>query len=120
MPTLGRIVRLVSRVICVILLAWFLVFAVNETKTASGHQQKQLAGQTASEEQQEEKEKASKKAHKSGVHETLDETAEALTSPFSGIVSGSSEWLKNGELLLAALIVYGFGLGFVARVMRAP
>jgi hypothetical protein len=122
MVTAGRTVRIVSRVICVIVIAWFLVFAVNQTKTASGHQQRELngQGQTASEQQTEAAERKAEEDHRSGVHKALDETAETLTSPFSSVVSGNSEWLKNGELALAALLVYGFGLGYLARMMRAP
>jgi flagellar biosynthesis/type III secretory pathway M-ring protein FliF/YscJ len=122
MVTAGRTVRIVSRVICVIVIAWFLVFAVNQTKTASGHQQRELngQGQTVSEQQAEAAERKVEEDHRSSVHRALDETAEALTSPFSGMVSGSSEWLKNGELALVALLVYGFGLGYLARMMRAP
>ena len=42
-----------------------------------------------------------------------------LTSPFSGIVSASSsEWADHGVRLLLALLVYGFGLGFLARALR--
>jgi flagellar biosynthesis/type III secretory pathway M-ring protein FliF/YscJ len=122
MVTAGRTVRIVSRVICVIVIAWFLVFAVNQTKTASGHQQRELngQGQTVSEQQAEAAERKVEEDHRSSLHKALDETAEALTSPFSGMVSGSSEWLKNGELALVALLVYGFGLGYLARMMRAP
>jgi hypothetical protein len=32
--------------------------------------------------------------------------------------SWSSEWSKRGVLLLLTLVIYGFGLGFIARVMR--
>src|SRR6476620_5512168 len=120
MVTAGRTVRIFSRVICVIVIAWFLVFAVNQTKTASGHQQRELQGQSISQEQSEAAAAKAAEAKKSSARKALDETAEALTSPFTSVVSGSSEWLKNGELLLAALLVYGFGLGYLARMLRAP
>ena len=119
-PTFGRSIRLVSRVICVIVLLWFAVFAINQTKTASGHQQQQLNGHSAAEERHEAEVQKEREKHKSGIHQALDETSEALTSPFENVVSDSSEWLRNGELLLAALLVYGFGLGFLARMLRAP
>jgi flagellar biosynthesis/type III secretory pathway M-ring protein FliF/YscJ len=120
MVTVGRTIRLVSRVICVIVILWFIVFAVDQTKSASGHQQQQLRGQSASEEREEEAAQLAREKNKSGAHKALDETAEALMSPFESIATGSSEWLKNGELLLAALLVYGFGFGYLARMLRAP
>jgi len=119
-PTFGRTIRLVSRVICVIVILWFAVFAIDQTKSASGHQQQQLKGQTASEAREEEADRRAQEKKKSGLHEGLDEAAEALTSPFESVVSDSSEWLKNGELLMFALLVYGFGLGYLARMLRAP
>src|SRR6478672_7458429 len=116
--TLGRCIRLISMAICLVMVAWFVVFAVDQTKNASGHQQEQIseantpAAQREADEQREHQ-------RKSGVHEALDEVAEDVSSPFSSLVSGSSEWLENGERLGLALLIYGFGLGFLARTLRA-
>ena len=45
--------------------------------------------------------------------------ADKLTSPFKTITSGwSSEWLIRGVNVALALIFYGFGLAFLARVLR--
>ncbi len=53
------------------------------------------------------------------MHRTIDEASEELTSPFAGLVSGSSsEWVIRGVKLLLALAVYGFGLSYLARVLR--
>jgi hypothetical protein len=107
-----------SVVICVIVIASFLVFAIDQTKSASGHQQEELAGgppvtnssKPAS---------TGTRAHEGSVHKAIDEASGKLTSPFSGIVSGSSsEWATRGSKLLLALLVYGFGLGYLARALR--
>jgi hypothetical protein len=84
---------------------------VNQTSTASNHQQEELrTGATPAP-------KAPKK--ESSTRKTIDEASESLTSPFSGLTSGSnSQWLKRGVNLLLALIVYGFGLAYLARVIR--
>jgi hypothetical protein len=34
------------------------------------------------------------------------------------VVSSSSEWTTRSVKLLLALLVYGFGLGYLARVVR--
>jgi hypothetical protein len=118
--TIVRLLRLASFVICVIVIASFVVFAVDQTKSASGHQQEELAGGppvTAP------GSKAAQPApagppHEGSVHKAIDEASSQLTSPFSAIVSGSSEWATRGSNLLLALLVYGFGLGYLARALR--
>jgi hypothetical protein len=57
--------------------------------------------------------------HESSARKRIDEASNALTSPFSAVVgSSSSEWSSRIANLLLALAVYGFGLGFLARVLR--
>ena len=52
-------------------------------------------------------------------HRIADDAANTLTSPFAGITSDtSSEWTIHTVKLLLALAIYGFGLGFLARVLR--
>jgi hypothetical protein len=103
------LLRLAASVICLIVVASFVVFAVDQTSNASAHQQNELNGSESAK---------SPPSHKSAVHKALDDTAEALTSPFSGVVSGSSQWAIHGVRTVLALLVYGFGLGYLARVIR--
>ena len=57
--------------------------------------------------------------HGSPVRRAIDNASAALTSPFSGIVSSSDgEWAARSAELLIALALYGFGLGYLARVLR--
>lgn len=113
---LVRVLRFASIVICVIVALAFIVFAADQTKAASDTQQEQIAtvnptttGPVAT----------PKSKHEAGIHEALDEASNTLTSPFAGAVSGSSsEWVIHGVKLLLALLVYGFGVGFVARTLR--
>jgi hypothetical protein len=120
--TIVRLLRLASIAICLIVIASFVVFAIDQTKTASGRQQEQLgasapaltSGSTAPKPAP-----SSGRPHESSLHKAIDEASGQLTSPFSGIVSGSSsEWATRGSKLLLALLVYGFGLGYVARTLR--
>jgi predicted secreted protein len=108
--SLTTLMRLASRVICLIVIAWFVVFVVNQTSTASTHQQNELAEGSAP---------VSGAKHESTLHRTLNETTDTLTSPFAGVVSGShSEWTIHIVKTLLALLVYGFGLAFLARFLR--
>jgi hypothetical protein len=104
--------RLASVVICLITIASFALFAINQTGTASAHQQQELNGETTS---------TSKPAaeHEGGLRRAIDDASNAITSPFAGVVNGShSEWTQRIVKLLLALAVYGFGLAFLARFIR--
>jgi hypothetical protein len=110
-----KLLRFASIVICAIVIASFAIFALGQTSSASKHQSEEVSGgpsvtTNAS--------PGSPKAHESSVHEAIDEASQQLTSPFAGVVSGSSEWLIRGVKLLLALVVYGFGLSYVARVLH--
>ncbi len=108
----ARLLRFASIVICLIVAAAFLVFAVNQTSSASGHQ-REVLGESVT------PENTTAKPHENSIHKGLDEASETLTSPFSGIVSAStSEWGNQTVRLILALILYGFGLGYLARLIR--
>ncbi len=121
LSAIARLLRLASVLICLIVVASFAVFVVDQAKGASTHQQQVLnssapatnaaAGATGS--------ANTSASHESGLHEAIDEASNNLTSPFSGITSGSSsQWVIRGVNVLITLIVYGFGLGYLARVLR--
>jgi predicted secreted protein len=116
MSSLTGLMRLASRIICLIVIAWFVVFVVNQTSSASTHQQNEVSEGTAPPADEPSTVAAKRE---STLHRTLNETADALTSPFAGVVSGSSsEWTIHIVKTLLALLVYGFGLAFLARFLR--
>jgi hypothetical protein len=102
---LAKVIRVASITICLIVAVSFLLFAVNETSTASGHQQAELSGQPAA-----------AQTHEGSFHRKVDEVSEELTAPVSGL--SSSAWGEHGLRLIFALLVYGFALGYLARVVR--
>jgi hypothetical protein len=101
----ARVLRALSIAVCAIALLSFLLFAVNRTSTASGHQQQVLAEKTVSGAE-----------HESGFRRAVDEVSEAVSAPVAGL--SSSEWGEHGLRLLFVLLVFGFAVGFVARVVR--
>jgi hypothetical protein len=121
LSSFAGLLRLASMVICLIVIASFAIFVVNQTSSASTHQQEELGGgpvATTTSSGASGSHKASP-PHKSTLHKAIDDASNELTSPFSGLTSGSSsQWAIRGVNLLLALIVYGFGLGFLARVIR--
>lgn len=118
LPSIVRLLRLASILISVIVIVSFAFFAFDQTGSASSHQREQIAsGAGASPGSQHSA--GSSQAHEGAVRKAIDEASSRLTSPFSAITSGAtSEWAIRGAKLLLALVVYGFGLGFLARVLR--
>jgi hypothetical protein len=120
-------------IICLIALASFVLFAVNQTSNASAHQQRALNNDESPSEPSPTADNAAtgatataangsgkpSAAHHSALRRAIDDASNALTSPFAGLVKSSdSEWAKRGARVLLALAVYGFGLGYLARLMR--
>jgi hypothetical protein len=118
--------RLASILLCLVVTVSFALFAISQTSNASAHQQRELNGEVSPpEEAARSGEGAAQttapagQAAKGSARRRIDEVAEAVTSPFSGVADGAgSEWLKRGLLLTLTLAVYGFGLGFLARTIR--
>ncbi len=102
---------LASRLACLIVVAWFVVFAVGQSKVAANHQVAELAGTS-------QQAPARPPAKQSGARKTLDTVARTLTSPFAGLTSGRSAWFVHVVDMLLALLVYGLGLGFLIRLVR--
>ncbi len=97
--------------ICLIVVASFVIFATGQTKSASKQQTEAVSGNSSAS-------SSKTSTHESSLHKDIDEASTEITSPFAGIVSGSSsEWVIRGVKLLLALVVYGFGLSYLARVL---
>ena len=111
---LGNLLRLAAIAICLVSIASFGLYAINQTDNASAHQQETLAtGSTEPAPVQ------TSETHSKGVRGVIDEVAKTLASPFDSVTANShSEWVKRGAGLGFALVVYGFLLGFVARFVR--
>jgi hypothetical protein len=111
--SLAKLLRLLSWVICLIVLASFLIFVVEQTSSASTHQQEELIEHPSA------STGAPASKHESTLHKKIDEAANFFMSPFASAVSGShSEWVIHGVKTVLALLIYGFGLSYLARVIR--
>lgn len=126
---------LASRIVCLIVIAWFIAFAAEQSKAATKRQVGELGG-TAQHGTQQQAGSQRTGAQQTGAQSAgradgkrpakhgsarrlLDEVAKAVTSPFSRLTSGtSSAWLAHGADTLLALLVYGVGVGFLARFVR--
>jgi len=109
----AKLIHAASILICLIVALSFLLFAINQTSTASGRQQEEL-GSTAAATQT----PPGTTPHESSFRKDLDEASEELTSPVSSLTSSSGEWGARTIRLIFALLVYGFLLGYLARAIR--
>jgi hypothetical protein len=111
-----RAIRAVAIVASAIVLISFGLFALDQARAGSKREQDKLAQQDTADPTAVQ-ERAREKAH-SGIREKIDDADDFLLSPFTGIVNGGGDWVKRGVPTLIALVVYGFGLGFLARFAR--
>jgi hypothetical protein len=113
----ARLLRLASLVICLIAIAWFATFVLDRTSEASSHQQAEISASGPSGAATTTSSSSSKGT--SAPREAVDKAFSTLASPFSGVTAGSnSQWTIHIVDTLLVLIVYGFGLGFLARLLR--
>jgi hypothetical protein len=114
LPLLARVLRLASLAICLIAVAWFVTFAVQQSSTAAAHQASEVYGASAQSSQTQ-----PAPAREGGLHKALNSAFKTLSSPFSSVVPASgSQWKIHIVDALLALLVYGLGLGFIARMLR--
>jgi hypothetical protein len=93
--------------------ASFALFARDQLAGASANQQSELAsGATISP-------GTLSTAHRvAQPRRFIDGAASALDSPFSSVVQTDSVWVSHGLPTILALLVYGVGLGYLARYSR--
>jgi hypothetical protein len=104
-----RILVLGSLLCCGLVVVSFALFAVDQMSSASATQQRALSPGDA------QPGAASPTAPQKQPRRFIDGAAHHLTAPFTEIVSSTNRWVQHGVPMMFALIVYGFGLGFVAR-----
>lgn len=110
---LHRWLVLISVVCCGLVLLSFGMFARDELAGASANQQNAIATNVPTKPAE-----APVGTHHGQPRRFIDGAAKALTSPFSSIVQSSDHWVTHGIPAFFGLLVYGFGLGFLARYSR--
>jgi hypothetical protein len=110
---LGRLLRTASVVLCALVIVSFAAFAVDQARDASERQQDLAAG-ILEPDPTERAERAREREH-GDVREAIDDVNDVLLAPFAWVVDSDEIWVQRGVPTLLALLVYGFGLSFVAR-----
>jgi hypothetical protein len=109
---LSRALTVAALICCTLVGLSFALFAVDQASHASNQQVSALAtGTTPS--------ATSPAPTRHGQpRRFIDDAARTLTSPFRSLIGSSSQWSLEGISTLLALLVYGAGLGYLARYAR--
>jgi hypothetical protein len=114
---LERALRLAAIVCSLLVVAGWGWFVIGEAGAASKSTQEQIAGQVAAQvpDPDPDQERAREKVN-SKPHEVIDDANDVLLRPFAPLVAdSSSKWVRRSVPAALALLVYGFGLGALAR-----
>ncbi len=117
---LERPLRLLSVVATLLVVAGWVAFAIDESRVASDSAQAEVAGgpptRTVDPSPRQER---IREAEHGDAREALDDANDVLLSPFAGLEDVTDgTWGRRTLPALAALLVYGFGLSFLARFAR--
>jgi len=104
------LVRVASLVACLIVASSFVLFATHQADTGTGDQIAAL-GNTAPQVQN-----AADKP--SAVRQHITSVSNTLTSPFSNVLGFNNPWPEHISQLVLALLLYGFGVSFLVRMVR--
>jgi hypothetical protein len=110
----SRALRTTAFLCCLLIVISFALFARDQAAGASQHQQTELVAGTST---------GTPSGSPSKPHAQprrfIDDAAKTLTAPFDAVVRSSNPWVKHGLPALFALLVYGLGLGYLARYSAA-
>jgi hypothetical protein len=109
---MSRLLTLAAWICCGLLLCSFALFANDRLAAGSSHQTAEVLGATAP------ASPPPRPRPEGQPRRLIDAGAAALRSPFDGLVQSDSAWVRRGLPTLLALIVYGFGLGYLSRLLR--
>jgi hypothetical protein len=123
----ASLLRFIAIVVCAFVALGFLMFAIDELNAGSQTQQSKIDQSSDGKNAvvvppaPSPEDEALRERQHGKVREGIDDTNDVLLTPFSQLVSTSkSNWVTHGVPAVLALLVYGFGLGFLANMMPQP
>jgi len=107
---LTGLIRLASWVVCLIVVAAFILFATHSADGATDGQIAQLGNAAPL--------TTTTAAKPSSVRQTITNASNTLTSPFTNVFNTSNTWGMHASQLVIALLLYGFGVSYAVRWLR--
>lgn len=114
---IASVLRAFAIVASLVVIAGWGMFIIGEARDASAQTTTEIAGRTAarSADPSPDQERARELAH-SEPREAIDDVNDVLLAPFAGVAEeAGSRWVRRSVPAILALLVYGFGIGFLAR-----
>jgi len=109
---LERGIRMFAIVASVLIALGFVLFAADELGNASERQRSVLADPDSAQER-------ARESRQSRARELIDDANDALLKPFADVASTGDVWVVRGVPTLLGLLIYGLGLGFLARYVNS-
>jgi hypothetical protein len=101
--------RFISIVASLLIVTGWLAFAIDQTRDGSEESQQGIVANTVAT-------PAPGAVHHSAARRKLDSINHTLLSPFRSVTGdGASDWMRHSVPAILGLLVYGFGLGYLAR-----
>jgi hypothetical protein len=114
---LERPLRILAIVSSLLVAAGFTLFAFDDFSRASNASRDRIAGNARPDPTP--RAEREREDRNSAPREFVDDANDVLLRPFAGLVDGGkSRWVQRGVPALLGLLVYGFGLGYLARFAR--
>ena len=115
---LERALRTLAIALSLVVAASFALFALDDIDRASSASRDRIIGESQSADPTPRGERERERRN-GDVRELVDDVNDVLLRPFASITEDDeSRWVRRGVPALLALLVYGFGLGFVARYAK--
>jgi hypothetical protein len=114
MPVGRVLIRTLAIASSLLMILSFSLFALDQARSASRESVNGVSGITTPDQAGQSGSRPS--THHTTVRRAIDDSSDVLVAPFRELgVRSSNAWTEHGLLLLAGLLVYGCGLGFLAR-----
>ncbi|HWC87264.1 MAG TPA: hypothetical protein VG388_12045 [Solirubrobacteraceae bacterium] len=108
-----RAIVLIALVCSGLVLASFVMFARDQIAGASKTQANAVSASVPTQPVA-----AAKRKPEAQPGRFINDAAGRLTSPFDSIIHSNSAWVERSVPAIIAVLVYGFGLGYLARYTR--
>jgi hypothetical protein len=119
---LERPIRLISIVACVIVTMSFALFVVDQSRSASNVSATEIAQSGPPVAPGAPAKPVTRPTHRTAAERArhvVDRASHSLVSPVAWVVPRhANEWVTRGVPWLLAMLLYGFGLGYLARFAR--
>jgi hypothetical protein len=120
---MGSLIRLVAIVTSGFVLVGFAFFAADELDRGSKTQQQALGDELGGSAPEvipvapAPADEAAREAANGDLREIVDDAGDVLLGPFTNLVDSKDVWVARGVPTILALLLYGFGLGFLANML---